>query len=204
MKRNLVTGCLLSFSSFFVGTTFLAATGSAVAKPVKTGKYAVVDMQNVILNVSEGKQAREKLEKEIKAKEKDLLKQKQELDKMNEEWKSQAPLLSETARMQKQQEFQEKFLNLRNQEMAFQGEIKKKEQSATQKIAVSVTQIVSKMAEESGYEAVFETSSSGLLYLKDPVDLTKDVIAAYEEQSKKAGGKEKTAEKSEPKKEETK
>lgn len=163
-----------------------AAHGSAVAKADgKTGKYAVVDMQAVILNVAEGKREREKLEKEIKDKEKELLKAKEELDKMNEEWKKQAPLLSESARMQKQQEFQEKFLKLREEEMNFQNEIKKKEQAATQKIAVNVSKMVNTIAAERGFEAVFESSSSGLIYLKDPVDLTKEITAAYEDQSKK-------------------
>lgn len=186
-KQTLVTGRTSIVKMLVLAATLLpAAPGAAVAKPTaSTSKFAVVDMQNVILNVNEGKSAREGLEKEIKAKEKELLKQKAELDKMNQEWKSQAALLSEDARMKKQQEFQEKFMNLRNQEMEFQGEIKKKEQAATQKIAVNVTKIVNKLAEDRGYEMVFETSSSGLLYLKDPADLTKEVIAAYEEQSKK-------------------
>lgn len=103
------------------------------------GKYAVVDMQNVILNVSEGKSARAQLETEIKTKQGELQKRKEELDKMNEEWTKNATLLNEQARMAKQKEFQEKFMSLRNDEMAFQDEIKKKEGQATQKIAVTVT-----------------------------------------------------------------
>lgn len=163
----------------------LSQSSLAVAKPGEGSKYGVVDMQAVILNVEEGKQARSALEKEIKEKEKDLLKKKEELDKMNEEWKKQAPLLNEQARMSKQQEFQEKFMALRGDEMKFQNEIKGKEAQATQKIAVSVTKLVNDMAKQRGFEMVFEANSAGLLYLKDPVDLTKDVIAAFEEQSKK-------------------
>lgn len=150
-------------------------------------KYAVVDMQAVILNVEEGKAARSGLEKEIKDKQAELGKRKAELDKMNEEWTKQAPLLNEQARMGKQKEFQEKFMGLRNDEMAFQDEIKKKEGQATQKIAVTVTKLVNDLAKAKNLEVVFETSSAGLIYLKDPVDLTKEVISAYEAQSKKGG-----------------
>lgn len=149
------------------------------------GKYAVVDMQNVILNVEEGKSARAGLEKEIKEKQQELGKRKEELDKMNEEWTKQAPLLNEQARMGKQKEFQEKFMGLRNDEMAFQDAIKKKEGQATQKIAIAVTKIVNDMAKAKGVDMVFETSSAGLIYLKDPIDLTKDVIKEFEAQSKK-------------------
>ena len=144
-----------------------ATDGVSVAKSTSpTAKYAVVDMQAVILNVEEGKKARSELEQEIKAKEKELLGRKEELDKMNKDWKEQAPLLSEQARMKKQQEFQEKFMALRNDEMKFQGEIKRKEQMATQKIAVSVGKFVNDLAKNRGYEMVFEANSAGLLYLK--------------------------------------
>ncbi len=170
---------------FLALTFFTAAASSANAQ----AKYAVVDMQNVILNVEEGKSARASLEKEIKDKQKDLGKRKEELDKMNEEWTKQAPLLNEQARMGKQKEFQEKFMSLRNDEMAFQEEIKKKEGQATQKIAIAVTKIVNDLAKSKGFDMVFETSSAGLVYLKDPVDLTKDVIKEFEAQSKKPQAK---------------
>lgn len=149
--------------------------------------FGVVNMQEIILTVNEGKEARASLEKEIKDKESELLKQKTELDKMNTEWKDQAALLSENARMKKQQEFQEKFMALRNAEAQFQASIKRKEQKATQSIAVKVAKIVEDLAKEKKLKAVFELNSAGLLYLDTPVDLTKEAIAKYETvHSKKA------------------
>lgn len=156
------------------------------ASPGTAGRYGVVDMQQVILMVEEGKAARAQLEAEIKAKETELTKQKQELDKMNKDWKDQAALLSEDARMKKQQEFQEKFLALRNAEMEFQAGIKRKEQKATQQIATKVAQLVDQIARAKKLEAVFETSSAGLLYLESPLDLTQEVITEY---GKKGGDK---------------
>lgn len=158
----------------FVLGAFFAQTAAAAA-----GQYGVVDMQQVILTVEEGKQARAALESEIKAKEAELTKSKDELDKMNKEWKDQSALLSEDARMKKQQEFQEKFLALRNSEMEFQASIKRKEQKATQGIAVKVAGVVDAIAKQKKLIAVFETNSAGLLYLESPVDLTQDVIAEY-------------------------
>lgn len=142
-------------------------------------KFGVVDMQQVILTVEEGKTARAQLEAEIKAKESELGKQKEELDKLNNEWKNQAALLSEDARMKKQQEFQEKFMTLRNAEMEFQANIKRKEQKATQQIAMKVAQLVDRIAKGKKLTGVFETNSAGLLYLDSPVDLTQEVITEY-------------------------
>ena len=159
---------------------FAALLAAPVARAESlAGKFGVVDMQQVILSVEEGKTARAQLESEIKAKEAELGKEKEALDKMNNEWKNQAALLSEDARMKKQQEFQEKFLNLRNSEMEFQAQIKRKEQKATQGIAMKVAGVVDKIAKEKKLAAVFETNSAGLLYLEQPVDLTQEVISAY-------------------------
>lgn len=148
-------------------------------------KYGVVNMQKIILTVQEGKDARKGLEKEIKAKEKELTGKKAELDKMNKDWKTQAPLLSEEARLKKQKEFQEKFMTLRNEEMKFQNSIKQKEAQATQKIARKVAELATGMAKKKKLEAVFETNSAGLLYLQDPVDLTADIVKAYDKKTKK-------------------
>lgn len=142
-------------------------------------KYGIIDMQAVILNVAEGKAARADLEKKIKAKESELNKKRDELDKMNKDFQSQSALISEEARLNKQKEFQEKFLALRNDEMSFRESVKRDEQKATQGIAAKVEGIVQKMAKDKGLDVVFEINNAGLLYLSQPVDLTKDVIDAY-------------------------
>lgn len=184
---------VFAISIVLMATFGIAHNSRAVAQAGQVKKYAVVDMQSVILNVDEGKKARQQLQLEIQSKEKGLLAEKESLDKMHKEWQSQAPLLSESARFKKQQEFQEKFLKLRNAEMTFQNEIKQKEQKATQKIAMEVTKLVNQLAESKGFDMVFETSSAGLVYLKDPVDITKMVIEAYQAQT--SGKKPQTAKK---------
>ncbi len=152
-----------------------AADASTAAKP----RFGVVDMQSIILKVDEGKKARADLEKEIKAKESEFAKQKAELEKMNEEFGKQQGLMSADAKMKKQAEFQERAMALMSAEREFQSQIKSKEQRATQKIAMKIAGIAEKLATDLGLDAVFESQNSGLVYLRDPIDLTDKVIAAY-------------------------
>jgi outer membrane protein len=185
MKKT-VAGLISGIAVVGAGLTIAVVgnSGAAKAEDAAKGRYGVVDMQSVILSVEEGKQARSSLEKEIKAKETELQKQKTELDKMNEEWKSQMALLSEEARGKKQQEFQEKFMGLRNAEMEFQNDIKRKEQKATQQIAMKVAGLVDKIAKERKLEVVFESNSAGLLYVENPVDLTSEVSTRFDKEGK--------------------
>jgi outer membrane protein len=164
----------LSIHSVLLVLSLMSAAPGAYA-----AKYGIIDMQAVILNVDEGKNARAELEKKIKAKEAEFGKRRDELDKMNKDFQGQSALLSEEARLNKQKEFQEKFLAMRNDEMAFRDQVKQDEQKATQGIAAKVEAIVKKMAAEKSLDVVFEINNAGLLYLAQPVDLTKDVIAAY-------------------------
>lgn len=157
-----------------VGLAFLFAQGL-----LANVKVAVFDMQQIILNVEEGKVERTKLQKEIEGKEAEFLGKKKELDELNKDWKGQATLLSEEARMRKQTEFQEKFMQLRNAEMEFQQSIKEREMEATKKIAMNVTNIVGEFGDKRGFDLVFETNSSGLVYVREPVDITKELIERY-------------------------
>jgi len=186
LSKSSLASVMLSIA---LGFGALVAQAQEAAKPAdaaSTGKkrFGSVDMQAVIITVEEGKAAREGLKKKIETKQKELEKQKGELDKMNEDWKKQAALLSEEARMKKQQEFQEKFLGLRNEEMNFQAEIQREEQKATQAIFEKVAVLVERVAKEKNLEAVFERSTSGVLYLDSPVDLTKEVIQRYGKETK--------------------
>lgn len=147
-------------------------------------RFGVVDMQKVILSVEEGKQARRKLEAQIKTKEKLLKQSREELEQLNKELQAQAALLSDAAKFKKQQKFQEKFLSLRNAEMEFQVEIKRKEQQATKDIAGKVAGLVENLAQELRLVAVFETNSAGLLYVRRPVNLTQRVIKLYDKEFK--------------------
>lgn len=158
--------------------------------------YGLLDMQRVILSVDEGKKARTELEKKIKVKEEEMLGKKKELDKLNEDWKQQSAIMSEDARTRKQKDFQDKVMELRNAEMAFQNEIKKEEAQATQKIAMKVAKMVERISKDKNLDLVFEANSSGLLYVKNPIDLTEQIIKDYEKFNVASGQDKKTETKS--------
>lgn len=173
MSLNVNSRLLATLVTIFcVGpvSSFAAITG---------GKIGIINMQKIILTVDEGKTARSDLEKEIKVKESEFMKQKGELDKLNQDWQNQSALLSEEARMKKQQDFQKKFMELRNAEMAFQNEIKQKEQQVTQEIAGKAAGLARNLAEKKKLQVVFEANSAGLVWVDQPVDLTEEVISLY-------------------------
>src|SRR5690348_13642502 len=78
-EREFIMTILRQTSSLAVAALVSAVSLAGVARAADqaaSGRYGVVDMQSVILTVEEGKTARATLEKEIKAKEGELLKKK--------------------------------------------------------------------------------------------------------------------------------
>ena len=63
--------------------------------------------------------------------------------------------------------------------MKFQSEIKQLEAQETQKIALKVAKIVEEVAKKKDLDSVFETNSAGLLYVKNPVNLTEEIMNKY-------------------------
>ena len=147
-------------------------------------KFGVVDLQDVILKVEDGKRAKAQLQKEVDKKEAELKKEKASIEKLGQD--AQAKYLSEDAKLEKQRELQERIVKYQKEGMDFQTELKKKEQEMTQKITQQVSGIVEEISKEKELTAVFELNSSGLLYLKESVNLTDEVIKRYNAKAKKS------------------
>ena len=89
--HNLVLRIAFVVTALGCASSLVAVTASTVsnaqgAKP----RYAILDMQAVILSVDEGRQARKKLEKEIEKKKASLKKDHQELEKLRKDWESKS------------------------------------------------------------------------------------------------------------------
>jgi Skp family chaperone for outer membrane proteins len=156
-------------------------------------KIGIIDMQKVILNVGEGKTERSKLERQAKAKGKKLEKLKGEVESIGKELqnKEKIALMSESALKKKAQSFQVKLRELQQGERKMLVDIKKQEAKATDKIAQKVSVLVERIAAKKGLDAVFETSNAGLMYAKDYIDLTSEIIGIYDKSKVKLAKKKK-------------
>ncbi len=164
----------------------LLTSGSPVfaeSKAQKSGlsgvKVAFIDMQQAILQTEEGKIAKTKIEKEAESKKKDLERQQDELKKMNDEFLKQQSVLSDEAKGTKQKDFQIKVQALQNAQMAFQQEVREKEQAETGKIFRNLSGVIDEIAKKKGYDLVFERGAGALLYASKIDDITTDVVASY-------------------------
>jgi outer membrane protein len=158
--------------AFLLGTTTLAA--AARAQPMK---LAYVDVQRAIQETEEGKTARNRLKSEFDQRRAQVDKKSVDLEKMQQEYEKQAPVLSEEAKRKKQEEFQKALLDARKSAGDLQEDMNRQEQQAMGNILQRLQQVVAEIAERESLSFVMDKGT--LLFAPAAADITNEVVRRY-------------------------
>lgn len=161
----------------------MAGAGSR-AVAAEDFKLAVVDMQKALQTVDAGKKAKAQLEKEFNSKKKDLQAEEATLKKMIEEFKKQQLVMSDDARMKKQQEIQERGMKFQELTQRSQSEIAQKEAELTQPLIKKLREIISETAKKKNFTVILERNENTVLYFQEKDDITDEVIAQFNQKNK--------------------
>lgn len=145
--------------------------------------FGVVNNQKIILAVPEGIKAKKAMQEEVDKAQASLNAQRLELEALGKELEANADLMSAAAKQQKREELQNKVVVLRDEEMKFQQRIRQQEFQATQGIVEKIAVYVKEIATAKNLAVVFESSQSGVMYIKNYIDITDDVILKFSAQS---------------------
>ncbi len=161
-------------------------------------KIGFVDLQRALNEVDDGKLAKAQLKKEFDSKQKTLDEKQEELKRMKADYDKQAVVMSDTAKREKQAEFDRKFMEVQNTYMQLQKELSEREREMTRGIFEKMNVIIREMAEAEGFTMVFEKTDSGVIYAPPQFDLTNELVRKYNARHKgsvpsarKANGKKK-------------
>jgi outer membrane protein len=159
------------------------------AGAASTIKVAFVDVQRVLARSAAGVAAREQLEREKAAMQKEMDNKRVELEKLREEIEKKGPLMTADARREKQDTFERKRRDAARLADDFQKELEKKEQGLLQKVLVDVQGVVDRVGKQRGYHLVVERQRAGVIYAAPEADLTDEVIRAYDQEAGAKGKK---------------
>lgn len=158
-------------------TTLLLCAASAPA--FAQVKIAYVDLQRALLEVEDGKKAKARLKSEFDKKQKQLDSKQEAVKKMKEDLEQQAMMLSEEAKRAKAMELQKQMYELQQLYLELQGDLSKKEAEATKQIFDRMGSIIEKLGKEKGYDMILEKTESSVLYARDGLEITNEVIKRY-------------------------
>ena len=177
----------------------LGVAGMVQAQGVKVG---VVDLQAVLDGSLRGKAAKERLkelgdqlQREIQAKREFKERKEEELQNLRSEIQRQGLVLSEQARMGKEEEFRKSIRELKrfiddtnNFIDDATQEFREKEVRETQLLLVAIRDVVREVGTRGQYTLILEGNDSAalVLYIDATVDLTEEVIQLFDQTSAEA------------------
>jgi outer membrane protein len=149
--------------------------------PFKDGfKYAWVDIQRIAERSKEGQDAtkrvndlREKLQRDLTERQKTLQGNTQKLER-------EGSLLSDEARNKLQSDIERQTRELQRSTEDAQQEVERAIDRLRQEFMVKLDPVIKKVAEEKNVDMIFNGADSGLVFARDGMDLTADVIRAFD------------------------
>lgn len=145
-------------------------------------KVGYVDMQKAVQATGSGKKAKTDLEAEFNKRKKDLDKKKADIEKMGQDLEKKKAVLSEEVLNKKQMELQEEMMKFQKVVGENQLEIQKKEKELTLPILEKMKKVIEKVASDKGFSIILEKTEQNVLFAQKDVDLTDEVIKAFETQ----------------------
>jgi len=168
------------------GGAMWAQAQTPAPAPASNGRVAIVDIQRILARSVAGAAAREQLEKDKATMQRQLDGQKVELEKMRDELEKKGQLLSADARREKQEALERKTRDIRRLLDDLEKELQKKEQTMGQKILRDLEGIFTRVGKEKGYAMIIERRQAGVVYGAPEIDVTEDVIKAFDDEMRKA------------------
>jgi outer membrane protein len=150
-------------------------------------KIGLVDFQKILDNSIAGKAAQAEINKKGEAMESEIRKMGEEVESLKDNLEREALVMSREAREEKERELRIKISDFRDLQNRHMQTFKEAERDLVQKIQVEVMELLKEVGAKGKYELIIERRESGALYFLDSMDLTDQIIEAYNKKSGKSG-----------------
>ncbi len=166
--------------SGILGAAFLFALMTLPALGAERDVIAVLDFQKILETSSAGKAAQAKINTEGKKMEGDLKEKGDEIKTLEKKMELERMVLSKEAREEKQREVRIKINDYKSLQAKYRSDIKKLETKVIDKMQEDVFGLVEKIAKSNNYLLVLEKRAGGVIYFKQTMDITAQVIEQYD------------------------
>lgn len=148
-------------------------------------KVGLVNIQKIMASTKEGKSVNKTLEKSYKEKKKQLKTQEKAIIKLQEKFKKQDAVLTDSAKMKKSAEIARKMELARRKATQFEQQIRKQEAELKKPILEKLKPIIDEISKNEKVDFTFEVTASPVVYAANKVDLTDKIIKAYDKKYSK-------------------
>lgn len=146
-------------------------------------KIGYVDIQKVISESQAGKRAKDRFQAQVKKAEGDIIKERQELERLKADLDKKGPLLKDEERRNLESDLQKRSINLQRSMSDYQQELQAKNSEMMADILKELEKIVNEVGRAEKFTLILERSQ--ILYSDQGIDITSKVIETYNSRIKK-------------------
>lgn len=140
---------------------------------------AYVDLQKIMLDSEQGKQIKTILTADAERLKKNLDAKQDELQKLKDSIEKQGATITPEARAEKEKQYQNKLKDYQRLYGDYQSELQQKDQEYTQKILKEIDGIIKNIGEKEKYMLILERSQAGILFAAPSADITDKIITLF-------------------------
>lgn len=148
-------------------------------------KFAVVNMQEIILETKDGKQAAADLRAKFAPKQQEFEKRSEELQRLQDELRKTENTISDEKKAALQREIDARTKSLQRDNDDAREDVNQEQQKVLNELGGKIMQVITKFANDKGYTFVFDISGqpNNILFASTSTDITHEVIALYDQTS---------------------
>lgn len=160
-----------------------ASLASSPAWAQAPQKFAILNMQQVILETKDGKQAVVDLKTKFAPKEQEFQKRSEELQKKQDELRKTANTISEEKKAALERDIDQMTKSLQRDTDDAREDVNQEQQKVLNELGGRIMQVVNKYSADKGYTMVFDVSGqpNNILFASSGIDITHDIIALYDQ-----------------------
>jgi outer membrane protein len=170
----------------FLAACLVAGSVFAAYAENKT-KIGIVDYQRVLESSSAGKAAEALISKRHEEMQAELKEMEKEVVELKDKLEREALVMNKETRDESEREFRIKVNDLKSKEKKYVADLKEKERELIGKIQKEVNEIVKGLGAKKGYQLILERRECGAIYFPDSIDLTDQIIEAYNKKTVSGG-----------------
>ncbi len=162
----------------FLGLALVLVYGTAASDDPAI-RIAVVDLEQALNSTEEGKAAREELARKQRDAESRMQPRIDRFKEMQDELKSKKFVLSEEALYQRQLDLVELKNEIESEMKELEGKLKVDQERLVGPLRKKLIDIVQGIGRDQGFTLIVERGTPGLLYSREALDITDDVIEQF-------------------------
>jgi outer membrane protein len=156
-------------------------TGVVYSEDLKVG---AVDIQKAVNQCNAGKEAKQALTEEVEKYQRLIAEKQKELQEMKELLEKQGLMLKPETRAEREKEYQTKLRDFQRWGEDSQNEVNQKRMEMERNIYIGLQKVIQKVGADEGYTLILEKNENIVLFNSKSVDITDQVIKAYDAQKK--------------------